>query len=162
VPALAATSPQARVEGNVSDHDYSVWPDLVHDRLEGDHDAGCLLGVGARSGAQVAIWPPDAEVSEEDLVHGVVVVLAGVDQHHVGPPRLQRVHDRLDLHEIGARACHADDLQDFRRFTSGLPPDLGEYRGCSRRRCGGTVEVAGGDRWAVLPLGQRREARARA
>ena len=96
------------------------------------------------------------------LPHFRIVVLAGVDQHHVGPSRFQRVHDRLDLHEVGARACHADDLQDFRRFTRGCCLTWVSIWGYGRRRCGGTVEVAGGGLQAGLPPGQRREARARA
>ena len=64
--------------GYVSDHDYGVWRYLGYDWFEGDHDAGGLLGVGAGAGTEEPVGRPDAQVAEEDVVHGLVVVLAGV------------------------------------------------------------------------------------
>ena len=75
---------------------------------------GRLHGMGAGPDAEEAVGLPQAEVLEEDARHGVVVVLAGVDEHHLRVDRLEGVDDRLDLHEVGPGAGHADGSHGYR------------------------------------------------
>ena len=61
----------------------------VKKRLQPHHDGPGLLGVATRAYTQVDDRPGHAQIFEEDLRHGGVVVLPGVDQF-VGDPRLAK------------------------------------------------------------------------
>ena len=65
--------------------------------------------MGTGSCPEEVIWPADAQLFEEDIVHGGVVVLAGVDQDDLGAARLQGIHNRFDLHVVRPGAGDADD-----------------------------------------------------
>ena len=49
------------------------------------------------------------ELGEEHVAHRGVVVLPGVDQDDLRPAFFERVHHRLDLHEVRPRSRYADD-----------------------------------------------------
>ena len=70
----------------------------------GEHGAG-LSAVRPRPDAQVQVWLGDLELTEENLGHVVVVVLAGVDEH-LFVVLAQDATDRGSLDELRSRAYH--------------------------------------------------------
>ena len=107
---------QRRVD--VADHDHHVGGQVGGERLEGRHHPAGLHRVGARARAEEVIGAAQAQVGEEHLAHRRVVVLAGVDQDDLGAPRLERVHDRLDLDEVGPGPRYADQPHESARTGS--------------------------------------------
>ena len=58
------------------------------------------------------------ELGEEHVAHRGVVVLPGVDQDDLRPAFFERVHHRLDLHEVRPGSGHADDSHGVRLTAS--------------------------------------------
>jgi hypothetical protein len=71
----------------------------------------------AGSHLQVDVGVRNAEVAEEDITHELVVVLAGVHDHVIGPAA-EGTGDRGELHELGAGTDDAQNthhsIVDFR------------------------------------------------
>lgn len=107
----------ARQRGvHVPHHHHGIRRQVVDQRLEADHHLGRLLGVRPRPHPQEVVGLSQAEVVEEDVVQGGVVVLAGVHEHGVDVARLQRIEHRLDLHVVGPGPGHADDAHEPERY----------------------------------------------
>jgi hypothetical protein len=77
-------------------------------RLDPLKDAPCGLGVGAGADLEAVRRRRDAQLVVEDAGQAVVVVLPGVDQHHVRHRRERQVQRRR-LHELRAVADDGDD-----------------------------------------------------
>ena len=98
---------EGRVGVSVDEHPRRA--DLARNSLEAGHHGAGLRAMRARTDSQVDVRLGYAELTEEDLRHVVVVVLAGVDEHLlVAPP--DGAADRSRLDEL--RTC-ADDGYDL-------------------------------------------------
>jgi hypothetical protein len=106
---------QSRVD--VADHDHELGPLGEQHLLDPLEAAARLRPVAAGADAEEMIGPGEIELTDEDVRHLVVVVLARVDDGlgQVGDARLQRMEDRRGLHEVGPRS---DDVQDVRHSGS--------------------------------------------
>jgi hypothetical protein len=93
---------------HVAHDDDHIGAEVGDQRLEGDHHACGLLGVGTGARAEVHVGRAEPELVEEGAAHRLVVVLAGVHQDAVDPCGFERIDDRLDLHEVGPGPGHAD------------------------------------------------------
>ena len=109
------------------DHSYYVHPTaVVESQAIGEgtkiwHFAhvrqGSKIGKSCNIGKSVYI-DIDAELVEEHVAHGRVVVLAGVDEHRRDVPAVQLGLQRGDLHEVGARPDHQEHRTVRRRVRS--------------------------------------------
>jgi hypothetical protein len=95
---------------DVAHHQHRPRPLRVQHRFEGAHDLGGLHGMAGGTHLQIDVRPGNAELLEEAVAHGRVVMLAGMHQFGGDGLVAERRHDGGDLHEIGARAHHANDL----------------------------------------------------
>ena len=87
---MAATIEQASVELTSPTTTTTSAGQRADERFERHHHARGLLGVRARTDAEVFVGRADVELVEEDLAHRLVVVLAGVHQHRLGPGVVER------------------------------------------------------------------------
>ena len=77
--------------------------------LVSDHDIAGLFGVRTAADTQVKIGRGYLEVLQDRIRHVVVVMLACMHEHGIGPVGfLELVVKRRDLHEIGA--CGGDEM----------------------------------------------------
>ena len=121
-PALAPTRAQASVELTSPTTTTQSGRSDGDVLLEGHHDLAGLLGMAAGTDVEVDVGGPEAEVVEEHVAHGGVVVLAGVDQFGLVTGRLQRIEHRFDLHEVGSRSGDTSNLHRNTPFGPRGPP----------------------------------------
>jgi hypothetical protein len=95
----------------VTDNGEQVGTFTVKHFLKPDHHPRGLLGMAARAHLQPDIGPWHAEIGEEHVAHGGVVMLADVhDALFEIPAPSDGLVDRRDLHEVRSRADHMDNL----------------------------------------------------
>src|SRR5699024_2549101 len=86
---------------------HDALPIFIH---PGEHCTG-LAAVRAGADGEVHIWSRDPQIREEDVAHGGVVVLAGVDDDVLDVVPLRGgIRDRCELDELRARAHDGQDL----------------------------------------------------
>ena len=90
---------------DIAHHDDPIGPRLQTDALIGDHDAAGLLGVAAAADPEIDVGIGQAEFGEESGRHGIIVMLAGMDDHRIGPGSLgaQGMEKRRHFHEVRTR-----------------------------------------------------------
>ncbi len=117
--------------------DDAVRGPLGEDRLQAPEHLRGLRRMRPGTHAQVHVRLGNLQVAEERGAHGVVVVLAGVDQH-LGVRLAQETADRCRLHELRARAHDGQNAHAVRtrrpagRAGRSAGRDL--RRGCRRPR----------------------------
>jgi hypothetical protein len=96
---------------DVTDHEDEVGALLFDHAVELDHHPGGLFAVACRPDAERDIGARHAELLEEDLRHGLVVVLLGVNEERLQAGRLpEGLDDRGHLHEVRPGPDDAGDL----------------------------------------------------
>ena len=92
------------------DHHDQIRAVCETDVLETDHHPGGLHRLAGGPNLQVAIRHWQRELAQKSLRHRLVVVLPGVDEYLPDARRrLQRLHERRDLHVVGPGADDVDD-----------------------------------------------------
>lgn len=100
------SSPKARVD--ITDDDAYVGSDVAEEFFHTGHHAGSLGCLASRTHLEPIVGLADAQFFEKDLAQLGVVMLPRVDQKDLPASRLDGIHDRLYLHEIGPSSGHAE------------------------------------------------------
>ena len=83
ISSFLAVSVQARVEFTSPTTDHQIGALAQTHRLEGQHDARRLLGVGSGADLEIDVRFRHAEILEEGSAHVLIVMLTGMNQQMV-------------------------------------------------------------------------------